>query len=146
MAAPRRMNEYTVRAMRESGIATKEIAARYGVTPDAVYLVLNKGYKNGKPGAKRAFDWKVAQFLRNRGHSLSEIARELGVSRSAVSKVTLPPAGTRGLTRHQKAALEREKQRRATRFNVEADRRAEMIELTEVSIVNAAKLGHLERA
>lgn len=144
MAAPRRMNEYTVRAMRESGIPPKEIAARYGVTPDAVYVLLKRGYRNGKSGAKRAFDWKVAQFLRNRGHSLSEIARELGVSRSAVSKVTLPPVGSRGLTRHQKAALAREKERRAARFDAEADRRAEMIELTEVAIAHSAKYGRLE--
>lgn len=144
MAAPRKMNEHSVRELHAAGVSAKEIAARYGVTPDAVYILLKKGYRNGKSGAKRAFDWKVAQLLRNRGHSLTQVAEALGVTRSAVSRVTFPPPTGVRVTRHQRAALEREKQRRAERFDVEADRRAEMIELTEVAIAHHAKYGRLE--
>lgn len=86
-------------ALYRKGLSLEAVAHRVGMSKAAVYRVLKShgeprrhtGYPNGRPRGDR-FSHGRAIRLRAKGLSLRQIARELGVSHTAVSLAIHPKA------------------------------------------------------
>jgi predicted transcriptional regulator len=107
------MEEVIVRSWHADGVSVNDIADHFDVTPSAVYYLLRNGYGEGQGGTAPTFSREAAQTLRDRGHTLRQIAYAMGVSPQRVHQVTTSPASV--ATRVQAAAIQREAKKRAAR-------------------------------